>query len=218
MDHQLAYQAVHNQKVDLVEAYSTDAKIKEFDLKLLQDDKNYFPSYHAVIMTHLGWVRKKSSSIKKLQELSGTISEEKMIELNSKADIDKKSSTTIARDFQLEIKSESSQKINELWTITLEHLRLVAIPVLIAILIGIPFGYIAYKYPRLHAPLASLTTIFQTIPSLALLTLLIPLTGIGSTSAMIVLFIYALLPILLVALKDLLPLQKLLTSQPILFT
>lgn len=198
MDHQLAYQAVYNKKVDVMEAYSTDAKLKEYQLQLLLDDKNYFPNYQAVIMTTLSWVQKNPDAWAALQELAGTIPEEKMIELNSMADLEKKNFPTIAREFLHLVKqSEARQKIKELWLISIEHLNLVFIPVFMAILLGIPFGYVAYKFPLLHTPLASLTTILQTIPSLALLTLLIPLTGIGTISAMIVLFIYALLPIFL---------------------
>jgi osmoprotectant transport system permease protein len=196
MDHQLAYEAIHNKKVDIIEAYSTDAKLKEYQLETLVDDLNYFPSYQAVIMTHLDWIHNNPDEWQLLQDLVGTISDNQMIELNSQVDVDKKSFSEVARNFlKLKQTSEIDSVIREQIELAKQHLFLVLIPVLFAIIFGVPFGYLAFRVPWMHTPVASVTTIFQTIPSLAFLTILIPFAGIGSTSAMIVLFVYALLPI-----------------------
>ena len=77
----------------------------------------------------------------------------------------------------------------------LEQIYLVTLSVTIAILIGIPLGILALKYRRLHAGLLGVTSLLQTIPSLALLAFLLPFFGIGSVPAIIALAIYALLPI-----------------------
>ena len=66
----------------------------------------------------------------------------------------------------------------------------------IAALVGIPLGLIAAKYAWVAQPVLVLTGLLQTIPSLALLAFLIPVTGtIGVWPALIALFLYALLPI-----------------------
>ncbi len=78
-----------------------------------------------------------------------------------------------------------------------EHLVLVFIPVFFAAVVSIPLGILATRYRWVEVPVMGLANIFQTIPSLALLALMIPLgLGIGKKPALVALFLYALLPIL----------------------
>lgn len=87
----------------------------------------------------------------------------------------------------------------EFLTLTLEHLVLVSISTGIAILIGVPLGILLTRRPRLSPPVLGLANIFQTIPSLALFGLLIPIPfigGIGARTAIVALVLYALLPII----------------------
>ncbi len=82
---------------------------------------------------------------------------------------------------------------------TTEHLWLVALSTLIAVLIGIPLGVLLTRFKILRAPVLGLANIMQTVPSLALFGLLIPLPfigGIGARTAVIALVLYALLPII----------------------
>ena len=81
----------------------------------------------------------------------------------------------------------------------LRHLALVAASVGVAVLIGVPLGVLAYRKPRLGSPLIGLANIVQTIPSLAMFGFLIPIPligGIGAKAALIVLILYALLPVM----------------------
>jgi osmoprotectant transport system permease protein len=199
MDHQLAYESVRSDKADVVEAYSTDAKLKEFGLISLEDDQHFFPNYDAVIMTHLDWVEANPEAWKTLQELVGKIPASTMIELNSQVDLEKKSFYDVASGF-LGVTSTTSKNwpwLRELKDSTLEHLTLVLVPVFFALLIGVPLSFFAYKFPRSHSAIGALASIFQTIPALAFLTLLVPLVGIGTVPALTVLFLYAILPIFL---------------------
>jgi osmoprotectant transport system permease protein len=85
-----------------------------------------------------------------------------------------------------------------LWR-TGEHLVLVGISISIAILVGIPLGILITRQPRLRQPILGFANIMQTIPSLALFGLLIPVPGIGgigSTPAIVALTLYSLLPII----------------------
>jgi osmoprotectant transport system permease protein len=84
-------------------------------------------------------------------------------------------------------------------SLTLEHLMLVSLAVLAASLIAIPTAIWSQRNPRAGKLILKLTDIIQTIPSLALFGLLLPLPligGIGAKLAIFVLFLYALLPIL----------------------
>ncbi|MHC5216538.1 ABC transporter permease/substrate-binding protein [Enterococcus sp. LJL128] len=78
----------------------------------------------------------------------------------------------------------------------LEHIQLSLLSLLIAILIAIPLAILLTKYKKIAEVILQVTGIFQTIPSLALLGLLIPLIGIGTPPAIIALVIYALFPVL----------------------
>lgn len=79
---------------------------------------------------------------------------------------------------------------------TLEHIQISLIALVIAIVISIPVGLLLTRMPRLAAPVIGIASLFQTIPSLALLGFMIPLLGIGFTPAIVALTVYALLPIL----------------------
>ena len=80
--------------------------------------------------------------------------------------------------------------------LAIEHMKLTGIAVSLAIVIGVPIGIFITRYKKLAAPMLGLASIVQTIPSLALFGLLIPFLGIGAKPAIVVLFLYALLPII----------------------
>ncbi|QQS45876.1 MAG: ABC transporter permease/substrate-binding protein [Acidobacteriota bacterium] len=81
----------------------------------------------------------------------------------------------------------------------LRHLALVVSAVGVAAAVGIPLGVAAHRRPRLGGPIIGFANIVQTIPSLAMFGFLIPIPligGIGARAALIVLFLYALLPVI----------------------
>jgi osmoprotectant transport system permease protein len=78
---------------------------------------------------------------------------------------------------------------------TLQHLKLVGLSLLLAILVGVPLGVLAARSALLGSSILTLSGLLQTIPSLALLAALIPLLGIGVLPALVALFLYSLLPI-----------------------
>ncbi|BDR58801.1 ABC transporter permease/substrate-binding protein [Xylocopilactobacillus apicola] len=83
----------------------------------------------------------------------------------------------------------------ELVTALWQHLNISLISLLIAIVIAVPLAIVVVNHQKIANFLLQVTGVFQTIPSLALLGLLIPFVGIGNTPAIIALVIYALLPI-----------------------
>ncbi len=91
-----------------------------------------------------------------------------------------------------------SDHANEIVQLTTEHMMLVGIAILGAILVGVPLGIMVYQQPRLRTVILGLVNTLQTIPSLALFAILIPLPligGIGARTALIAMVLYSLLPI-----------------------
>jgi osmoprotectant transport system permease protein len=81
------------------------------------------------------------------------------------------------------------------WLLVVQHIGLVAISTGVAVLIGLPLGVLAARRPGWRGPVLGLANVLQTIPSLALFGLLIPVFGIGAWTAITALVVYALLPI-----------------------
>lgn len=92
--------------------------------------------------------------------------------------------------------STLNDRKGEVFTTIVEHIQISFIALLIAILIAVPLGIALTKTKRLSEVIMNLAAILQTIPSLALLGLMIPIFGIGRLPAIIALVVYALLPIL----------------------
>jgi osmoprotectant transport system permease protein len=88
---------------------------------------------------------------------------------------------------------------SEFLSAILRHLALVVASTGVAALVGVPLGVLAHRRPRLGSPLIGFANIVQTIPSLAMFGFLIPLPfigGIGAKAALVVLILYALLPVM----------------------
>jgi osmoprotectant transport system permease protein len=87
----------------------------------------------------------------------------------------------------------------EMLTLIAQHLWLVFLSTSIAVAIGLPIGIMLTRQPKLRGPVLGLANVMQTVPSLALFGLLIPLPfigGIGARTAIVALVLYALLPII----------------------
>ena len=78
---------------------------------------------------------------------------------------------------------------------TIQHLQITGIAIFFAIAIGVPVGIAITRCKRLADPILTVASILQTIPSIAFFGILIPFLGIGRNTAVLVLFLYALLPI-----------------------
>jgi len=89
-----------------------------------------------------------------------------------------------------------ASRYEELLGLTLQHIQITGLAVLLAIVLGVPVGIWISKNKKIRSPILSIANIFQTIPSLALFGLIIPLLGTGYVPSVFVLFLYALLPII----------------------
>ena len=211
LDHGIAYEALGSGQVDVIDIYSTDAKIAQLGLTVLEDDLAYFPRYDAVLLYRLDVATRFPQAWQAIEQLKGRISATDMIAMNAAVEIGGKSFAGVAADFMAGAKpakpgmpaaaATRSSLLDKLFDdsllrLTRQHLTLVLVSVALATLVGIPLGVLAAFVPRLEQTVMALVGLLQTVPSLALLAMLIPLLGrIGTVPALIALFLYALLPI-----------------------
>jgi osmoprotectant transport system permease protein len=200
LDHDLAYRALAAGEIDATDLYSTDAEIRRYHLRVLRDDLGFFPTYECVWL-YRAHVREESpAALTALAKLEGKITTAEMAAMNARAKLDHVPEDQVAADFLADKLAIRSQVDAETFTGRLlrrlgEHLSLVAISLLAAIVVAIPLGIVAARRPRLGPIILSTTGLIQTIPSLALLVFMIPWLGIGAKPALAALFLYSLLPI-----------------------
>lgn len=198
IEHGLAYRALGGNQIDVTDAYSTDAGIAEENLVVLEDDKRFFPQYKAVFLYRLS---APGGAVAALRKLEGTIDETKMTRLNAEAEKTKDYALAASLYFGEEARAEAAEQTesyaSKLTRWTMQHLRLVGGSLALAILVGVPLGIRASRPGALSQIILGTTGVIQTIPSLALLALLVPVSflGISARTAIVALFLYSLLPI-----------------------
>ncbi len=197
MEHALVYRALAERAVDLIEVYSTDANIEKFQLRVLIDDLHYFPAYEAVWVARKAFVAQHPQVWDALLKRENSIDEARMVRMNAAVDIDQRSAAAVASEFlgrpQAAVLSMSVEVLQR----TREHLWLVGISTIFAIVIGIPLGILASRFYIAGRSILLASALVQTIPSLALLCFLIPLFGVGTKPALVALCLYSLLPVVL---------------------
>jgi osmoprotectant transport system permease protein len=207
LDHGLAYEALAGRQIDVMDIYSTDAKIAKYKLRVLRDDRHFFPDYGAILVYRLDLPQRSPKAWAALQKLQGRIDAGAMVAMNAQAELEGKSFGEIATAFLGSSSSAQAGSVsrvgflsllfgNDFWRLTRQHLMLVFVSLAAAVIGGIPLGVCAARSPRAAQPILSIVGVIQTIPSLALLAFLIPLLGtIGTWPALVALFLYSLLPI-----------------------
>jgi osmoprotectant transport system permease protein len=221
LDHGLAYEALRGGQVDLIDVYTTDAQLGRGDLRVLQDDRRFFPAYDAVLLM------RAAIDPAPLQALAGEFPASRMVALNAEVELDGRPYAEVAQRFMAAravaaaasaagvmapasaaaaAAASGSAAARPSFSARLfapdlprllgQHLLLVFGSLALAIAAGVPLGVLAWQRPRLAGVVLSAVGVLQTIPSLALLALLIAWLGvIGFVPALLALFTYALLPI-----------------------
>lgn len=204
LDHGVAYDALRARQVDVIDIYSTDAKIRSEQLRVLDDPAHVFPRYDAVLLYRTDVPQKHAAQWQAIGALAGRIHRDDMVAMNAAVELEGKSFSQVARRFlaghgdasaATPTRAFLTQLTDGLWRLTQRHLALVGISTGIAVLLGVPLGLAAARRP-VKQPILAIVGVLQTIPSLALLAMLIPIVGsIGVVPALIALAVYALLPI-----------------------
>ncbi|MEL4180664.1 glycine betaine ABC transporter substrate-binding protein [Roseateles sp. PN1] len=211
LDHGLAFEAIAAGQVDVIDIYTTDAKIAQQGLRLLQDDGAYFARYDAMLLYRLDLPQRHPEAWAKLHSLRGRIDEAAMIRMNAQAELQGQGFAAIAKEFLAagpapSALPASTVSTNSYWVkltgpdlarLTWQHLSLVLGSVGLAALLGIPLATWVAPHSRLRGLVLGATGLAQTVPALALLAVLISaFNQIGTLPALLALTLYALLPIM----------------------
>ena len=96
------YKAAYEKKLDVIDGYSTDGRLKAFNLVILKDDKGIFPPYYAAPVVREEILQKYPELKDVLNQLAGKINDSIMTELNYRVDYLKQSPEKVAKDFLME--------------------------------------------------------------------------------------------------------------------
>lgn len=200
LDHDLAYRALAAGQIAATDLYSTDAEIRAYGLRVLEDDLRHFPRYQAVVLYRTDVGARAGGALAAWDQLAGRIDEASMIAMNARVKLDRVPEAETAADFLaaatgLTTGLRATTRTARILARAREHLLLVAMSLGAAIAIGLPLGILAARRRRIGRIVLALVAVVQTVPSLALLVFMIPLLGIGTWPAVAALFLYSLLPI-----------------------
>jgi osmoprotectant transport system permease protein len=198
IEHGLAYQAIADGRIDVTDAYSTDGELVRYDLVVLEDDKGYFPEYLAAPLVRSAL---PAAIREALRELEGTLDDASMQRMNAAVVFEKRSFAEVANRFLADLgladEGQASGRFRtDLLGNTLQHLKLTALALGGAVVVGVGLSLLVFRMPVVSRALTYFCGLLQTVPSIALLALMIPLFGIGVVPAVVALFLYSLLPVL----------------------
>lgn len=208
IDHDLAYRGLADEQLDVIDVYRTDAEIAVHDLVVLADDLHYFPQYQAMWLYRVELDQRAAAFVDALRATTGKLDEGTMRAMNARVRVDGQSAPAAAAGFLGSSVVAGHALWQRLAVATLEHMMLVLSSMLAAVVMGVGTGVMGFKFGRLRQPLLAAVGVLQTIPSLALLVLMIPLFGIGALPAIVALFLYSLLPIVRGTVSGLLSIPK----------
>lgn len=95
----LRYSAIENNETQVTEAFSTDGMLREYELVVLEDDKNFFPPYHAVPIIREETAQKYPELLTVIDKLTGVLNDDTMRDLNYKVDVLKQDPKVVAVEF-----------------------------------------------------------------------------------------------------------------------
>ena len=219
LDHGLAFEALAAGRVDVTDVYSTDAKIARYGLRVLADDRAYFPAYDAVLLYRRDLPQRLPRTWAALQTLEGALTASRMIELNAAVELQGQTFAAAAAAF-LAVPGAPSVAAGapsvaagtaptaarerffgrlfgpDFWRLAGEHMVLVLASLAASVAVGVPLGVWAARAPRTGGVIFAVVGVLQTVPALALLAFLVAaFNRIGMLPALGALFLYGLLPI-----------------------
>ena len=219
------YQALEEGEVDVIDAYSTDGAISRYDLRVLADDRGFFPPYDAAPLLSRSFREERPDAVLALNSLSGRIGVDAVRRANERIEVEGRPVAEAAAALLAEIGLGTGQpgpaldatdtgrgrdaepvllalprhmwdNRSELGRQVARHLLLVLASLGAAILVALPAGVALERRRALAGSALRMAGVLQTIPSIALLGFMIPVLGIGVAPAIAALFLYSLLPIL----------------------
>ena len=200
MDHDLAYKGLIAGAIDVIDVYTTDPEIGHYGLRILDDDRHFFFDNEAVFLYRLDLRQRAPAALAEILRLEGQVRESEMTKMNTEVKYNGETEAGVATRFAVATfgiaGSEPEEGFLERFLRrTAEHIELTLISLSGAVAIALPLGIVAARWPAFGQIILAGVSIVQTIPSLALLVLFIPILGIGAPPAIAALFLYSLLPI-----------------------
>lgn len=216
IQHGLAYKAIDEGAIDITDAYTTDGDVQRYGLIFLQDDLDFFPKYYGAALTRTDFSPRAREILFQLENI---LDDEDMRALNGKVVIDQKTFAEVAQQFLIEkdLITDAGAQANDTVTSslisnTVTHIKLTLIALSIGCIVGLSLALLIFRSQKISRYVIYISGLMQTIPSIALLALMIPLLGIGEVPAITALFLYSLLPILRSAITALSTIDPVLTS------
>jgi len=102
LDPNVMYEAVKSGDVDVIPAFTTDSRIQLFELATTEDDLGFFPKYDAAPIVRQEALERFPDLEKVVNQLAGQITEEEMLKMNARVDLDKEKPEDVAREFLIE--------------------------------------------------------------------------------------------------------------------
>lgn len=99
MDHGMMYRAIGGKEVDVINSYTTDGQLQDYDLRVLEDDRGFFPPYHALPLVREEVLEQYTELEDIIASLEGMIDEEIMQGMNAKVDNDGMMVEVVAMEF-----------------------------------------------------------------------------------------------------------------------
>ncbi len=210
----LKYQAAAAREIDCLDVYTTDGRLLEHDLTVLEDDLNFFPPYQAAPLVRGETLRAHPEIAVALSLLAGSLDETAMRQLNLRVQVGGEPIERVAQEAleQLgivaakEVTAVSSKELSFFAYLaarrsflvrrTWEHLGLTVAALALGILVAVPLGLFLEGRRRIAESVIRIIGLTQTIPSIALLAFMIPLFGVGPVPALAALWIYSIFPVL----------------------
>jgi osmoprotectant transport system permease protein len=95
----LRYKAVQQNDIQVMDAYATDGKLREFDLEILKDDRQFFPPYKGAMIVRMDTLAKNPGLLEAVNKLGGTMTDEVMRDMNYRVEVKGETVEAVARDF-----------------------------------------------------------------------------------------------------------------------
>jgi osmoprotectant transport system permease protein len=199
LDHGLAYEVLASAQIDVMDVYTTDAKIGRYALRMLEDDRRFFPRYDALLLYRSDLPQRFPQSWRAIRALEQKISPEQMVALNAAVELEGQSFAAAAASFltpdTTAVANRSASFFERLIgedfvRLSVQHFVLVFLALVLSALAGVPLGIWAARSATAHAFIMPAVGVLQTVPALALLAILIALLGrIGTLPAVAALFL-----------------------------
>lgn len=220
VEHGMAYTLIDEGELDVTEVYTTEGLLHAHPLRVLRDDRGFFPPYEAAFL-YGPKVARSSTALGAIVALAGRFDQATMQRLNFAVEVEHRPIPDVASEWLAKQGLGSAQQQPgplrqragfwdfmaqpKTWSRVVRHVWLTCLAVLFGMLVGIPLGVAATRNKTFAGVVLGVASTLQTIPSLALLVLVIPLATFVATlthadamvvAALVALFAYSLLPII----------------------